>query len=131
MKRTNTIFTILCACLLGLSATGALWAEEENGQPLTLEDCIQLAVENNPQIISSEQGIVSARAGVTRARSSYYPQLSLSASEGVASGRADLALGGDAPASHGSDRREELDLSLGMTLWRSGRSDSVRCGLVV
>lgn len=45
---------------------------------LTLEDCISLAKENNPQLLQVKMGIEQSRAGVTDAYSSYYPSLGLS-----------------------------------------------------
>ncbi len=121
MKHNSTILTALCTCLVMLLA-GALSAQQQNAPTLSLEECIRVALQNNPEVTSSQQGIISARAGITRARSSYYPHLSLSASEGITSSRAGTSLGG---GSSGSDWRDELDLRLSMTLWRSGRSDNV------
>ncbi len=116
MKCTIAILMTLGSCLLVVWA-GAASAQEQRPQPLSLTECILVALQNNPEIVSSQQGIIGARAGLTRARSSYYPQLSLNASEGMTSG------GGSAPG--GSDWRNELGLGLSMTLWRSGRSANV------
>ncbi len=121
MKHNSTILTTLSICLVMLLA-GASSAQQQNAQPLSLEECILVALHNNPEIISSQQDIISARAGLTRARSSYYPQLSLNASEGITSSRTGASLGA---GNSGSDWRDELDLRLSMTLWRSGRSDNV------
>ena len=116
MKCTIAILMTLVSCLLVVWA-GPASAQEQRPQPLSLTECVLVALQNNPEIVSSQQGIIGARAGVTRARSSYYPQLSLNASEGVTSG------GISAP--RGSDWRNELGLGLNMTLWRSGRSANV------
>lgn len=48
------------------------------GKPLTLEDCISRAKENNLQLLEAKKDIDRARAGVTEANSSYYPSLGLS-----------------------------------------------------
>lgn len=96
----------------------------EAGKPLTLEDCIVIALGQNPQITSSQQDIVGAQAGLTRARSTYYPQLSLTASEGFVSETSSSSSGGAftfAPA----DTLQQLNLGLGITLWRRGREESV------
>jgi len=82
---------------------------------LSLEDCVAIALRENPQVSSSRQGIVSGEAGLTRARSSYYPRLSLSATEGLTS----PARGG------GSDTRHDVGLALGVTVWQRGRGESV------
>ncbi|MEN6301280.1 MAG: TolC family protein [Armatimonadia bacterium] len=105
------------ACIIVLALTmvvSAAWAQEPS-QPLTVEDIIKIALEHNPQLVSSQQNIAVARAGLKQARSSYSPQLTLDASQGArgASG------GGVAPDTDGAS------LILGMTFWRSGRSDSV------
>jgi len=94
-------------------------------KPLSLRDCIDIALRKNPQIISSAQGIATARAGLTRARSTYYPQLSLSATGGVASGVSSALSTGAAVSSGGSETREDLDLSAHLTLWQRGRQEGV------
>jgi outer membrane protein TolC len=85
-------------------------------RPLSLSDCVAIALRNNPQLVSSAQGVVSARAGLTKARSSYYPQLALSATEGLAR---------DATGTDGAERQSELDLTSHLTLWRRGREEGV------
>ncbi len=84
--------------------------------PLSLSDCMAIALRNNPQVVSSAQGVVSARAGLTRARSSYYPQLALSASEGLAR---------NATGTSGTETQSELGLTSRLTLWRRGRQETV------
>jgi outer membrane protein len=49
-------------------------------QPLTLQDCLSLARENNPKLIQLKTSIEQSRVGVTSAYSSYYPSMSLSSS---------------------------------------------------
>ncbi len=115
-KCTVAILMTLVSCLLVVWA-GPASAQEQKPQPLSLTECILVALHNNPEIVSSQQGVIGAQAGLTRARSSYSPQLSLSASEGMTSG--------GIAAPRGSDWRNELGLGLSMTLWRSGRSANV------
>lgn len=88
-------------------------------RPLSLAECTAIALKNNPQITSADQGVISARAGLTRARSSYYPQLSFDAVEGV--------VGSDSAASPdgGTDRREDASIVLGQTLWERGRREAI------
>ncbi len=117
MKRTIAILMMLVGCLLVVWA-GPASAQEQKPQPWSLTECILVALHSNPEIVSSQQGVIGAQAGLTRARSSYYPQLSLNASEGMTSG-------GGISAPRGSDWRNELGLGLSMTLWRSGRSANV------
>ncbi len=120
--RVLLICVILVAASLhpvwGQSAAAALRSGSSGGipdRPLSLEDCITIALSRNPQITSSQQGVVGARASLTRARSSYYPQLSVSTVDGLTS-----IAGAD------TDTRQDLDLSSRMTLWRRGRLESVK-----
>jgi len=115
VSRTALVVALLMAAVPGWCASDEL----VSGQPLTLEECVVIALQNNPQITISEQGLITAQTRVTRARSSYYPQLSLSATEAVSDGRFDAA-GGD-----GTERQEEVDVVLRQTLWERGRADSV------
>jgi len=85
MKRTIAILMMLVGCLLVVWA-GPASAQEQKPQPWSLTECILVALHSNPEIVSSQQGVIGAQAGLTRARSSYYPQLSLNASEGMTSG---------------------------------------------
>ena len=96
----------------------------EGGKPLTLEDCIIIALKQNPQITSSRQGVISAQAGLTRARSNYYPQASLDSSQGLVS-EAGSSSGGGAFTFAPADTLRQIDLGLGITLWRRGREESV------
>jgi outer membrane protein len=115
VTRAALVIVFLTAAVPGWCASD----EVAGGKPLTLEECVVIALQNNPQITISEQGVVTAQAGLTRARSSYYPQLSLSATEAVSDGRFDAA--GD----DGTERQEEVDVVLRQTLWERGRADSV------
>lgn len=106
-----------CLCLLALGATVAL-SEETSPAPLTLQDCLRMAFQDSPKVASSRLAVVGAQAQLTGAKSSYYPQLSLSAAQGTA--------GSGVSGSDETRWRNEADLNLGLTLWRSGRTESVR-----
>lgn len=86
-------------------------------RPLTLGDCVALALGRNPQLMASRQSVVSAEAGLERARSGYWPQLSLSWSEGYTGTESSF-----------SDRvkQEEADFVLRQSLWQRGRRESVK-----
>jgi len=109
---------IVVALGLALIQVVAAGAQEQLPAQLTLTDCIRVALERNPQLKASQQSVVSAAAGVTQARSGYYPQLSLRAGEGAAGSDNKTATG----ATGSSDG---ADVTLDMTLWRSGRMDAV------
>lgn len=113
MNRTSLALVALCAMLLS-----SLALAQETTPPLSLEDCVKFALEHNPQMLSSEQSIVVAQAGLRQARSSYSPQLTLNATAGI------NGSSGGAGASS-SQSANAADLILGMTFWRSGRQDAV------
>jgi outer membrane protein len=129
-RRANTIrASLLVLAALALSAATATVGHcapplALPDRPLTLEDCTAIALARNPQVTASEQNVISARAGVTRARSSYYPQLSLSAVEGL-TGASAFASQQNGLSAAGDHTREELDLALGVTLWQQGRQEAV------
>ena len=104
-----------CLIVLALTAVLSVAGAQEQSQTLTLEDVVKIALEHNPQLVSSEQGVAVARAGLKQARSSYSPQLTLDASQGTR-GSSGNGVARDA---------DGASLILGMTFWRSGRSDSV------
>jgi outer membrane protein TolC len=112
--------SILCpkglAVLAALVALGALpaGAEEPATRSLSLQDCMAYALQHNPDLVSSQQSVVVARSSLRQARSSYSPQLTLSASDSLHDESQGVA------ASTGG-----ADLTLNMTFWRSGRQDSV------
>lgn len=94
-------------------------APEALESPLTLSRCLLIALDRNPQLVASRQDVASARAGLTRVRSSYYPQLSLSAEEALGSGFAGVAGASD------TERTERMAFSASQTLWQSGRRERV------
>ncbi len=112
MTRTHTCVAFALALLVAIW-TAAL-AEEVAG-PLTLQQCVLIALERNPRLAGSEQNVVGAGAGLTRARSPYYPQLTLGLLEAVANDPAD-----------GTERTEDASLVLRQTIWESGLRESVQ-----
>ena len=112
MTRTRTCIAFALALLVAIG-TAAL-AEETTG-PLTLDQCVLIALERNPRLTASEQGVIGADAALTRARSPYYPQLTLGLVEAVTNDPAD-----------GTDRTEDASLVLRQTIWESGLRESVQ-----
>lgn len=90
-------FLIFCLGILGFSA---LVGAEEPGEGcvFTLEESIQWARENNPQVLLAREGLAGAAAGVIEARSAALPRLSAQAAYtrldrlGLDSQRANLEL---------------------------------------
>jgi outer membrane protein TolC len=93
-------------------------AQESTVPAMALEDCIRVALEHSPRLVASQQSVVVAEAGLRQARSSYSPQLTLSASDGFQGSSGGLV--GTGAQSSGA-----VDLTLGMTVWRTTRRDSV------
>ncbi len=52
-------------------------AAPQNGRPLTLDECIQIALQNNPQVLNAERQVRISGTSVTRARSAVLPRLDL------------------------------------------------------
>ena len=108
-KHLLTIITIALTLMSPLLA-------QQQSSPLTVQDIISIALQHNPQLTSSEQSINVAKAGLRQARSSYSPQLTLDASQGV---QGSTVVGNRIQTGDGAS------LILGMTFWRSGRRDTV------
>ena len=64
---------LLTVCLLCLLPVHISQAET---QQLTLDDCIEIALENNPQIEIARQQYMANKGVLTQAKSFYWPQLS-------------------------------------------------------
>ena len=110
---------VWAALWLGVGCWAPGWGQEVPQRPLTLDDCVAIALANNPQVVASQQNVVTAEAGVTRARSSYYPQLRLSAAQGLP------GLGLGTLDYRSPQRKSQLELSLRMDIWRLGRDKAV------
>ncbi len=120
-RRSAALAFGLGLCLLALSGPAALAQQEEAKPapaPLTLQDCLRIAFQNSPKVVGARLALVSARAQLTRSKSSYYPQLAMGATQG-STGSGDWS-------DERSDWQNTANLSLNMTLWQSGRSESVR-----
>ncbi len=77
LRRSNLV---LMGMVMILGWTCAAYPGEEEvfkGHPLTLRDCIRMALDKNPAILIAHQGVVSARESVGEARAPYYPDLGL------------------------------------------------------
>jgi outer membrane protein len=85
-------------------------------QPLTLDDCILLAKENNLELIQAKMNIDNARAALTEANSSYYPSLGLSSG---------YRTGGDFSDSSNTSSRFSSGVNASYALYRGG---SIRAG---
>ncbi len=71
MKLSRCLGLILPALLLSTISLPSY------GQSLTLEECISIALENNPSIGSSEYNVRESEARVSEVRSGYFPTINL------------------------------------------------------
>ncbi len=122
MTRTHTCIAFALALVVAIAAaphtsaeTGPADAALETAAPLTLSQCVLIALERNPGLAASGQRVIGADAALTRARSPYYPQLTLGLVEAVANDPAD-----------GTERTEDASLVLRQTVWESGLRESVQ-----
>jgi len=122
-RRTAHPLMWMAVLVVAIGSTSA--QDEDAPEPWGLRECIDAALRNNPDILSSEQGIVMARAAVKRSRSSYYPQLSLDGSGGLGQGSVDAFLGGAGFNAAAPLVRTDASLSATITLWRTGRREQV------
>jgi len=60
------------------------WGQEAPAAPLTLAQCLQLALEHQADVQIGQRAVVSAQARATKAASSYYPQIALANSNRLA-----------------------------------------------
>jgi TolC family type I secretion outer membrane protein len=65
---------------LGLAAAGCALAPAANAAPLTLDDCVGLALENTLVVEQARGGLRSAQADVTGARAAFLPRIDLGGS---------------------------------------------------
>jgi outer membrane protein len=85
--RWFVLFTFVSSFVFSISSCGAqtppqippsiaLPTQNQNGQPLTLQDAERIAVQNHPQILAATQLALAAAAQAKEVQSAYYPQAS-------------------------------------------------------
>jgi outer membrane protein len=112
-------------------ATGMAAGQEAAGQArrLTLQECVDLAMQQNPGIAIADQGVRSAEAGERGARSAYFPQLEARNDYEIVrsrGGRRVIAGGGAISFSGQLTEQDTHGLYLSQTIMQSGRTDVVR-----
>lgn len=68
----HLILGLVCTFLILGVATGGL---AQNGRPLTLDECIEIALQNNPQVLNAARQLNIAGSSVTQARARVLPRL--------------------------------------------------------
>lgn len=70
----------LCLLLTTVALSGAAWAQ--NGKPLTLDECIAIALRGNSTLLNAQRRLNVAGTQVTTARAGVLPSVDLSLSSG-------------------------------------------------
>lgn len=84
MKQIKILALIILGCfavntaIAGEQAVNQLKARIEQGEKLSLEQCIELAVENNPNILAARSTIKAHEGKIGQSRSNFLPQINLS-----------------------------------------------------
>lgn len=110
-KITAFLFVILL-----ISTVTANAGTIQPGDLLTLEQCLDIARKNNPQIMTAEHGVSASRSKIGQAKSGYYPQLNLSSGynySGSSSG----------PEDNSSDRYS-TSIGLSQNIWDFGKTST-------
>jgi outer membrane protein len=70
--------TFLLFSALLISVRTVLAEPIQAGAQLTLEKCLDIARQTNPQVMTAEEGVNASRSRIGQARANYFPQLNLS-----------------------------------------------------
>jgi outer membrane protein TolC len=123
----SSLLCVVAVAALVLASPAAFGSEGALPQhPLTLDECVALALRLNPSLTVAQQEVRSAEAGLQRSLASYYPSALVVGSRGRTGGTSFLeTASGVVPFSTATDRRE-ADVVLRHTLWETGRGESAR-----
>jgi len=108
-----------------LSAPCSAAAPQLPDHPLALDECISLARQYNPSLVTARQDVVQGEANLDRARASYYPSALLIGTYGRTGGSSFLETAAGTIAFSTSGTRREAEVALSQTVWRTGRKESV------
>ncbi len=96
-------------------------------KPLTLADCVQIALTTNPTLVIAGNSVRQASAAVTQTRSAELPSLTFEGSASAAKLRGSSgSAGGALPSRSTSTTSWGTDLVLAQTLYQSGLFEEVR-----
>ncbi|MGH7455660.1 MAG: TolC family protein, partial [bacterium] len=70
MKFFRTLIACFVIVLMAVNLASA-----QNGRPLTLEECVKLALDSNSQLLNAERRVHVAESGVTIARANLLPRV--------------------------------------------------------
>jgi outer membrane protein TolC len=90
-------------------------------RPLNLQDCIQYALSHHGSVLSSEQNVAGARAGVRQAQSGYLPKVTLNSgysSNGI------VVTGSQTASATGNSSGVATYADVTETLWNGGQTQA-------
>ena len=118
---------LIASLVLSQPAPPTLPEGMDLGKPLTLADCVRIALAVNPDLFVAENGVRQAAAAVTQTRSAQLPSLAFEGSAGATRRRgAANSGGGGSPSANPSTTSWGTDLVLTQTLYQSGLSEGIR-----
>ena len=65
--------------LISIISARKVFSQQLNGERLNLEQCIKLALKNNPKILASQISVAELKTKIPQARAGFYPSLNLNA----------------------------------------------------
>jgi outer membrane protein len=118
---------LLCAGAQAQPPTPALPAGVDLSKPLTLAECIQVALAANPSLAIAAHQVRRADAAVTQAQAGWLPELSFDWSGRVTKSLArPVTVGGNVFAgSAATQTQRDLELTLSQTFFRSGLQEQI------
>jgi outer membrane protein len=121
------LLAALAAALLCISMPlSAGSGVETPDEPLSLDDCISIALARSPSVSLAGQDVRSSEAGLQRSVASYYPSAVFVGTRGRTGGTSFLETSaGIVPFSTATDRRE-AEVILTQTIWQTGRGEGIR-----
>lgn len=124
MPRSSLAVLVLLTAAICASASAAV--ADLPDHPLTLEECVNLALTFSPSLELASQDVRSAQAGLTRSRASYYPSALFIGTRGRTGGTSFLDTPTGAIPFSTATQRREAEVLLSQLIWDTGRNDSVR-----
>jgi outer membrane protein len=123
----GSLVPLIAVLGLGLLAGSALAASPSlPDHPLTLDDCISIALQQSPSLVIAQQDVISGEAYLQSALSSYYPEAFFIATRGRTRGSSFVDTPAGTIAFSTAATRREAEVLLSHTIWQTGRSQSVQ-----
>ena len=78
MKILNKLFLVLFILCFSITSSFGIDEEKDNSKPLSLKDCIELALKNSPYVRKQKLNYEVAKRDVKIAQSVYFPTVGAS-----------------------------------------------------